>query len=96
MGMREAIDFLKEKGGFKSDPLLARAAGINPRRLEHAILRGSQLTASEEIALGAAAGIQPLDAIRMIELAYDPAREVLLRGFRKLLNAMNGGVGLAR
>ncbi|MEF3058418.1 hypothetical protein V4C85_00810 [Ralstonia solanacearum] len=93
--MREVIDFLKEKGGFKSDPLLARAAGINPRRLEHAIQRGSQLTASEEVALGYAAGINPVHAMRLIETAYDPAREAIWKGFQKLFRAQKLAMGMA-
>lgn len=96
MSVKEAIEFLKLQGGFNSYKALAEAAGVDLRRIDNAVGRGSALNASEEIALGQAAGMKPMEAIQLLELAYDPAREALLKGFRGLLNAMKRGVSLAR
>lgn len=95
MSVKEAIEFLKEKGGFNSYRALAEAAGVNLRRVDNAVCRGSALTATEEIALGKAAGMRPMDAIRLLELAYDPTRESIFAGFRRLLSAPNSGLSMA-
>ncbi|MGO4158233.1 hypothetical protein [Cupriavidus sp. YAF13] len=95
MSVKEAIEFLKLKGGFNSYRALADAAGIDLRRIDNAVARGSALTATEEIALGTAAGMKPMAAIRLLEAAYDPAREAILAGFRKLLNAPKLGISMA-
>jgi len=94
MSVKEAIEFIKLKGGFNSYRALAEAAGVDLRRVDNAVGRGSALTASEEIALGSAAGMQPMDAIRLIETAYDPSRETMYAKMQQLFKRARRAVTL--
>ncbi|CAJ0855048.1 hypothetical protein [Ralstonia flatus] len=87
MSVKDAIEFIKQRGGFNSYRALADAAGVNLRRIDNAVARGSALTASEEAKLGKAAGMNPVAAIALLEQAYDPATANLWKVFRKLLSA---------
>lgn len=95
MGVKDVMIFLKQKGGFNSYEQLADAASVKRKRVEHAVSRGSQLTATEEAQLATAAGISPLKGIAMFEQAYDPATAGLWKAFRKWLRAMKPTTGMA-
>lgn len=95
MSVKDAIEFIKQRGGFNSYRALADASGVNLRRIDNAVARGSALTASEEAKLGKAAGMNPVAAIALIEQAYDPATAALWQVFRKLLRALNPTKGMA-
>lgn len=95
MSVKDAIKFIKQRGGFNSYRALADASGVNLRRIDNAVARGSALTASEEAKLGKAAGMNPVAAIALIEQAYDPATAALWQVFRKLLRALNPTKGMA-
>ncbi|QGS33276.1 hypothetical protein [Cupriavidus metallidurans] len=84
MSVKEAIEFIKLRGGFNSYRALAEAAGVDLRRVDNAVGRGSALTATEEIALGSAAGMKPLEAIKLLETAYNPANESMYSKLQKL------------
>lgn len=91
MGVKDVIKFFKEKGGFNSYDQLADAAGVKRKRVEHAVTRESQLTASEEAAIAAAAGVPPIKGIAMFEKAYGGTLASIWANFRKPLNASNRG-----
>jgi len=95
MSVKDAIEFIKRKGGFNSYRALADASGVNLRRIDNAVTRNSALTASEEAKLGKAAGMNPVAAIALIEQAYDPATAPLWQVFRKWLRTMNPTTGMA-
>lgn len=95
MSVKEAIEFIKLKGGFNSYRALAEAAGVDLRRVDNAVGRGSSLTATEEIALGTAAGMQPMEAIALLETAYDPKRASMFSKFQQLFKRARSAVKLS-
>ncbi|CAJ0808806.1 hypothetical protein R77560_04789 [Ralstonia thomasii] len=95
MSIKEAIDFLKQRGRFDSYAALARAAGMDRIRMQNIRAGVASPSVKEEFALAEACGMKPADAVALLEAAKDPESRSFWKKysevFRRPLNAPNRG-----